>query len=78
MNLKLSPLILTLLGMLCLCLTTPSVAWAGQKFNFNANWKLMVGNDPAGANPKTNDADWQTVTLPYAFNQTEAFSRNCN
>lgn len=78
MNLKLSPLILTLLGMLCLCLTTPSVAWAGQKFNFNANWKLMVGNDPAGANPKTNDADWQTVTLPYAFNQTEAFSRNCS
>lgn len=52
-------------------------ATAGDKYNFNAGWKLALGKDLKGSSTKTDDSRWQTVTLPYAFNQHEAFSRNC-
>lgn len=44
-----------------------------KKYNFNHGWKLFVG-DPAGAE-KTgfDDSEWQSITLPYAWNQDEAF-----
>ncbi|MDO4171432.1 MAG: DUF4982 domain-containing protein [Prevotellaceae bacterium] len=50
---------------------------AGERYNFNAAWKLAVGNEPRGSEVKFNDSDWQNVTLPYAFNQHEAFGKLC-
>lgn len=42
-------------------------------FNFNLGWKVFVG-DPAGAQaPEFNDGDWKSVTLPYAWNEDDAF-----
>ena len=45
----------------------------GERYNFNAGWTLALG-DMKDISPSTPQQD---VTLPYAFNQTEAFSRNC-
>ena len=47
-----------------------------QKFNFNADWRLVVGDVAQAKNAAFDDADWQQVTLPYAFNGSEAFRRD--
>ncbi len=44
-----------------------------KKFNFNSDWKLKYGNFPNAIENKFNDKNWEVVTLPYAFNQKEAF-----
>jgi len=43
------------------------------KYNFNPGWKLYHG-DPVGAEKADfNDKDWQSVTLPHASNEDDAF-----
>jgi beta-galactosidase len=49
-------------------------AAAGEKYNFNAGWLLHVGDISGADKPDFNDARWQRVTLPYAFNGKEAFA----
>lgn len=45
------------------------------KYNFNPGWKLFVG-DPAGAEATGfDDAGWQGITLPHAFNEDDAFKK---
>ncbi len=45
-------------------------------YNFNPGWKVQVG-DPAGAEAADfDDAGRQTVTLPYAWNEHEAFQKD--
>jgi beta-galactosidase len=48
-------------------------AWERVKYNFNASWKLHVGDLEGAEANAYNDADWKSITLPYAWNQTEAF-----
>ena len=48
-------------------------AGARQKYNFNSDWLLKVGDFPAAQKPGFNDRSWQKVTLPHAFNEDEAF-----
>ena len=50
---------------------------AGNRYNFNASWRLALGDLPEGAQVRTDDSDWNEVNLPYAFNQGEAYSRVC-
>lgn len=50
---------------------------AGTRYNFNAAWRLTLGDQPNGHMTRVNDSGWKEVTLPYAFNQGEAFSRVC-
>lgn len=46
------------------------------KYNFNPAWRVLVG-DPAGAEkPDFDDARWRSVTLPYAWNEDEAFKKD--
>jgi beta-galactosidase len=49
---------------------------ARTKYNFNPEWRVLVG-DPAGAE-KAGFADkaWKRVTLPYAWNEDEAFKKD--
>ena len=43
------------------------------QYNFNPGWKVFVG-DPAEAHTKKfDDSSWQDVSLPYSWNQHEAF-----
>ncbi len=47
-----------------------------QKLNFNADWKLAIGDLSDARAPEFDDAGWQQVTLPYAFNGGEAFKKD--
>lgn len=44
-----------------------------QKYNFNADWLLRVGDTPEAREVRYSDADWRRVTLPRPFNEDEAF-----
>lgn len=43
------------------------------KFNFNSGWRVKVTPDTGLENPSLNDSSWKAVTLPYAWNEDEAF-----
>lgn len=66
-----------------LLLIASSLGWAADspqtarsEFNFNPGWKMYVG-DAAGAEAATfDDAPWQKVTLPRAFNEDDAFRKS--
>ena len=47
-----------------------------QKLNFNAEWRLQVGDFPEAAKMDFDDSQWPQVTLPYAFNGDEAFRKD--
>ncbi len=47
-----------------------------QKLNFNAEWRLQVGDFPEAAKMDFDDSHWRQVTLPYAFNGDEAFRKD--
>ena len=44
-----------------------------DKYNFNSDWLLSVGDKSGAEKINYADADWKEVTLPYAFNENEAF-----
>ncbi|MBQ7472487.1 MAG: beta-galactosidase, partial [Prevotella sp.] len=46
------------------------------KLNFNADWRLCVGDFPEAVNASFDDSQWKLVTLPYAFNGDEAFRKD--
>ena len=46
-----------------------------QKLNFNAEWRLQIGDFPEAAKMDFDDSQWRQVTLPYAFNGDEAFRK---
>jgi hypothetical protein len=46
------------------------------KYNFNYGWKVFVGDDPQASQNNFNDKSWKTVTLPYAWNEDDAFKKD--
>lgn len=44
-----------------------------EKYNFNSQWLLHIGDVNNGESIKLNDGSWKKVTLPHAFNEDEAF-----
>ena len=51
-------------------------ASAGDKYNFNSDWLLKVGDVQQAQKTSLNDSGWEKVTLPHAFNEDEAFKLN--
>ena len=47
-----------------------------QKLNFNGGWLLEIGDFNGAETVGYEDAEWERVTLPYAFNGKEAFARD--
>ena len=47
-----------------------------QKYNFNSDWKVFVGDDSTAINKNYNDDSWKKVTLPYAWNEDDAFKKD--
>ena len=47
-----------------------------MKYNFNSEWRLLVGDFPEASNAEFDDSKWQQVTLPFAFNGDEAFRKD--
>ncbi|MBC7913491.1 MAG: glycoside hydrolase family 2 protein [Pyrinomonadaceae bacterium] len=46
------------------------------KYNFNPGWKLYAGDEKGAELPAFDDESWQSVTLPHAWNEDDAFKRN--
>lgn len=66
MNLK--SLLLSLAAMaLAVCAT------GREKYNFNSDWLLKVGDIPSAEQVSFKDGGWKKVTLPHAFNEDDAF-----
>ncbi|GGF38179.1 glycoside hydrolase family 2 protein [Echinicola rosea] len=51
----------------------PSLQAQRTTYNFNAEWKVEVGDPSLAEKPTYDDSDWKEVTLPYAWNEDEAF-----
>ena len=57
--------------------STMTAGAIGRKcINFNADWRLCVGDIPEAVRADFDDSGWQQVTLPYAFNGDEAFRKD--
>ena len=54
----------------------PAGAVERKRVNFNADWRLCVGDCPEAAEMAFDDSRWQQVTLPFAFNGDEAFRKD--
>ena len=73
---KHSRLLTLWLGILLMC---PLLVWAKgtvparEKYNFNPEWLLHIGDLKGAEKNNYPDADWEKVTLPRAFNEDEAF-----
>jgi beta-galactosidase len=46
------------------------------KYNFNPGWKVFVGDAKSAEDPGFDDASWKSVTLPYAWNEDDAFKKD--
>ena len=57
-------------------LVVPQAASTRERINFNADWRLRIGDVPEASKSDFNDSQWQRVTLPYAFNGGEAFKKD--
>lgn len=47
-----------------------------MKYNFNSDWKLLIGDDSLASTTGYNDAGWKKVTLPSAWNEDDAFKKD--
>ena len=47
-----------------------------KKLNFNADWRLAIGDFTEAVTSDFDDSMWKQVTLPYAFNGDEAFKKD--
>lgn len=57
-------------------LTVSVVSAQGKKYNFNHGWKLNVGDFENAQQSDFNDTKWEDITLPFAWNQHEAFKND--
>ena len=69
-------LLRTIKVLLLLTIAVSTQATERKKLNFNAGWRLEVGDNREAQKPQFNDSRWQQVTLPYAFNGDEAFRKD--
>ncbi len=63
----------SLIIIICFFITAILFANNRVKYNFNPQWKFYIGDLKGAENVDFNDSEWKTVSLPYAWNQEEAF-----
>ena len=64
------------LTLFLLVLIASAQATERKKLNFNADWRLEVGDFSEAKNVAFDDSAWKRVTLPFAFNGDEAFRKD--
>ena len=47
-----------------------------EKYNFNPQWLLHIGDTEGAQAPSYDDRTWKKITLPRAFNEDESFKVN--
>ncbi|MGM9478762.1 glycoside hydrolase family 2 protein [Pedobacter sp. GSP4] len=70
-----------LIYLLLIAALVPSLAMAQtanprKTYNFNPGWKLYVGDLTGAEHTDFDDRAWKAVTLPYAWNEDEAFKKS--
>lgn len=66
----------SVLILLSFLLTTNLFSQQRVKYNFNSSWKVLVKDDSLASQINYNDAGWKNVTLPYAWNEDDAFKKD--
>ncbi len=61
---------------LALLVSAAAYAAPREKFNFNSGWRLATGDFRSAETPDFDDSGWESVTLPHAFNEDEAFRKS--
>jgi beta-galactosidase len=46
------------------------------KYNFNSDWRVVVGNPTGAQDPEFNDSTWKRVSTPHAWNENDAFRKD--
>jgi beta-galactosidase len=46
------------------------------KYNFNSGWKVLIGASAGAESAVFDDAAWKDVTIPYAWNEDDAFKKD--
>ncbi|OUJ76312.1 DUF4982 domain-containing protein [Hymenobacter crusticola] len=72
---------ITFLSIALLLGLTPNIKAASPpnprvKYNFNPGWRVYVGDAAGAETPSFDDAKWKPVTLPWAWNEDEAFKKD--
>ena len=61
-------------GLSCLSGIVPS-AWGERlSLNFNADWRFTKSDPTNAATPAFNDSNWNVVSVPHTFNDTDTFN----
>jgi len=60
----------------CGCATRPMADSPRRTYNINPDWKVFVGDPEGSENPDFDDSGWKQVSLPYAWNEDEAFKKD--
>lgn len=62
--------------LMLLLLAASSTSAQREKYNFNPEWLLQVGDIKGAEQSKFSDQEWKKITLPHAWNEDEAFKVN--
>ncbi|MEO5562902.1 MAG: sugar-binding domain-containing protein, partial [Chitinophagaceae bacterium] len=62
--------------LILICIICCGVNAQRVTYNFNPGWKVFKGDDPDASAINYNDARWKAITLPYAWNEDEAFKKD--
>lgn len=55
---------------------SPTADASRAKYNFNSDWRLHVGQAEGAEEPGFDDSGWEDVSLPYGWNEDEAFKND--
>jgi beta-galactosidase len=61
--------------LLSIAASAQSAAPSRELYNFNPGWRVLRGDPAEAQTPAFDDASWKAVTLPYAWNEDEAFAK---
>lgn len=56
--------------------STTALASNREKYNFNSQWLLNIGDSKGAEQNNYFDKDWEKITLPRAFNEDESYKVN--
>jgi hypothetical protein len=60
----------------CFAHAAASAGDGRAKYNFNADWKVSVGDRAGAEKTDFDDSEWKTVTTPHAWNEDDAFRKD--
>ena len=65
------------IALLLLIFVGASTTYANRaKYNFNSDWKLLVGEPADAERADFDDTTWKQITLPRAWNEDDAFRKD--